>query len=617
LPAEIELSEKYERYGWPSLARPDVKPPPGWSLSLLTAVNLVHHSALSPDGRHLAFIWQREGLSDVYTVPSAGGWPARLTTGRGPEIYWWDRPPQWSADGRDLAFTMNGHVYVVPADGRGLPRRISDFSAGAFAPVWLPHGPGLIVTVARRECCRLLLTDRDGNWPRPLTRDEEGDDWDARPSPDGQEVAYVYRPLDDLNRLEIRIANIASGEIRPLTGAPRQKDWSPRWSPDGRRLAFLSQRSGWNGIWLVGRDGRGLRPLLSLNLDVAEFAWSPDGRMLAATLNRHGAFDLALIDADSGAARDLATGQGAYSNPCWSPGGDFLTVEYEDATRPPDLYRIGVSDGSRTQLTFSQLPALAAHDLVVPERVSYPSYDGLEIPAFLYRPASPNGAAVLYAHGGPTAQYGYSWDAVAQYFVAKGYTWIAPNFRGSTGYGVAFEQANYDNWGVGDTEDCLHGARFLRTIGGIDPARIAIFGPSYGGFMVACCLARDPDYLFACGASKYGDANVLTTWAQCERETRLYTEMQIGHPSQRRHVYRDASPIHQIDHVQKPLLIIHGLEDDVVPPQASEEWVEALRRAGKTFEYKTYAGEPHSFLKRVNEIDMLSRLERFFDWYLL
>lgn len=617
MPAEIELTEKYERHGWPSLPRPDVKPPPGWSLSLITAVNLVHHAALAPDGRQLAFIWQREGLSDVYSVPTAGGWPVRLTTGRGPEIYWWDRAPQWSADGRQLAFTMSGHVYVVPADGGDLSRQISDFSNGASAPVWLPDGRGLVVTVARRECARLLLTDRDGRWPRPLTRDEEGDDWDARPSPDGQQVAYVYRPLEDLNRLDIRIVSVLGEGIRSLAAAAKQKNWSPRWSPDGQWLAFLSQRSGWNEIWVVRPDGEGLRQPASLGLDVAEFAWSPDGKTLAATLNRQGAFDLALIDVESGRVRDLAAGPGAYSNPCWSPAGDFLTIEYEDATRPPDLYRINVSNGSQTQLTFSQIPALAAHDLVVPERVTYPSYDGLEIAAFLYRPARPNGAAILYAHGGPTAQYGYGWDAVAQYFVAKGYTWLAPNFRGSTGYGVAYEQANYDNWGVGDTEDCLHGARFLHSLDWLDPARSGIFGPSYGGFMVACCLARDPDHLFACGASKYGDANVLTSWAQCERETRLYTEMQLGHPSQRRQVYRDASPIHQVDNVQKPLLIIHGLEDDVVPPQASEEWVEALRRAGKTFEYKTYAGEPHSFLKLANEIDMLSRLERFFDWYLL
>jgi dipeptidyl aminopeptidase/acylaminoacyl peptidase len=93
--------------------------------------------------------------------------------------------------------------------------------------------------------------------------------------------------------------------------------------------------------------------------------------------------------------------------------------------------------------------------------------------------------------------------------------------------------------------------------------------------------------------------------------------MQLGHPAKNRQVYVDASPIHQVDQVQKPVLIVHGLEDDVVPPEASEEWVEALRRAGKTFEYKTYAGEPHGFLKRENQLDVYRRIECFLDWYLL
>lgn len=135
--------------------------------------------------------------------------------------------------------------------------------------------------------------------------------------------------------------------------------------------------------------------------------------------------------------------------------------------------------------------------------------------------------------------------------------------------------------------------------------------------MVACCLSRDPDYLFACGVANYGDANLVSSWAQCNRDIRLYTEMQIGHPARNRQLYLDGSPIYQVENVQKPVLILHGLEDDVVPPQASEEWVEALHRAGKTFEYKTYTDEPHGFLKRENQLDVLGRMERFLDWYLL
>jgi dipeptidyl aminopeptidase/acylaminoacyl peptidase len=285
--------------------------------------------------------------------------------------------------------------------------------------------------------------------------------------------------------------------------------------------------------------------------------------------------------------------------------------------QPPDIYRIELSNRKVTQLTFSQSPALAKNRLVTPEIVSYRSYDGLEIPAFLFRPEKSNGAAVLYPHGGPSALYTAEWDVLAQYLVAKGYTYIAPNYRGSTGYGVEFEHANYHDWGLGDTQDCLHGARYLRTLPGIDPARLAILGGSYGGYMTICCLSRDPEYLFACGIAKYGDSNLVSSWAQCKRELRLYSEIFLGHPAKNRDTYLKGSPITDIANVKKPVLILHGLLDDVVPPEASEEWVEALKAHGKTFEYKTYPDEPHGFLRRANQLDVYARIERFLDWYLL
>ena len=616
MPGEIELTEKYERNRWPAVPRPDLKPPAGWSLSLLAAPERVRDHQLSPVGESLAFIWDRGDQSDVYVMPASGGWPARISTDRELVAYWDDEVPQWSPDGRWLAFCIDGHVHVAPAEG-GLPVKISDFAEEASTPVWMPDSHGLIVSVERDERTQLLLTDREGAWPRPLVTAPGGDAWDPRPSPDGRLVAYVHRPFDDLNRLDLRLVEVESGQVRALTGASKQKDWEPRWSPDGGRLAFLSQRSGFDEVWLIGPDGENLRQLTHLGADVAEIAWSPDGAQLAATVNRGGAFDLALVEIESGVVTYLRSGKGLYSRPRWSPWGDFLTVEYESPSQPPDIYRVALPGGEQTQLTFSQLPALAANEFVTPEVVGYASQDALQIPAFFYRPARPNRAAVLYPHGGPSGQYIYEWDPFAQYLVAKGYTYLAPNYRGSTGYGVAFEHANYDQWGQGDAQDCLHGARFLRGLDWVDPERLAITGGSYGGYMVACCLSRDPDYLFACGVSKYGDANLATSWAGCNRAIRLYTEMMIGAPARNRRVHLDGSPIYQVEDVRAPVLILHGLLDDVVPPQAAEEWVEALRRADKAYEYKTYTGEPHGFLKRATRLDVYARIERFLDWYLL
>jgi len=613
---KIKLTEKYERNGWPSVKRPDVKPPEGWSLSLITAVNRVRNHSLSPDGAQIAFIWDRESLSDIYTMPSKGGWPRRISTKRALVAYWDDELPRWSPDGRWLAFTMDQHVHVAPAEG-GLPKKISDFAPEASAPMWMPDSYRLIVSVERHEATQLLLTDRLGTWPRPLTDDPNGDAWDPQPSPDGRWVAYVYRPFDELKRLDIRLINLEGGQIHNLTNTEQCFNHTPRWHPINQSLAFLSQQSGFYEIWLVNRESGESRQLTRLGMDVIDIAWSPDGANIAYTFNHNGAFELGIVDVETGEMRSLRSGAGVYSRPNWPAQGDFLTVEYENPTLPPDLYKVDISTGASTQLSFSNLPAMECVDLVVPEQVIYTSSEGLEIPAFLYRPTKPNGAAVLYPHGGPSSQYIYEWDIFAQYLVAKGYTYLAPNYRGSTGYGRDYERLNYDSWGIGDTQDCLFGARFLQGLPGIDTDRIAICGGSYGGYMTNCCLARDPEYLYACGVSKYGDANVISSWAQCSRTLRLYTEIFLGHPARSTHIYLAGSPIHQVENVRKPMLILHGLLDDIVPPEASEEWVEALRRAGKTFEYKTYANEPHGFLRRENLFDAWERIERFLDWYLL
>ena len=612
----VVVEEKYERNGWPSVDRPDLKPPDGWSLDLINSLNLIHHHELSPDGERVAFVWERDGRSDLFIMPSAGGWPRRLSHDRARTIYWWDGPPRWSPDGQWLAFTSRGHVCVAPADGSAPPRTITDFTTGAFSPVWMPDSRGLIVGASRGDSFVLLLTDSDGRWPRLLAASNGGDNMEAAPSPDGRFIACTHRPFDDLNRWELRLVELESGQARQLTGAAKEKDWAPAWSPDGSYVAFLSQRTGHTEIWLVRPDGQGLRRLTHLNRDVAEFAWSPDGRALAATVHRDGAVDLIALDTNTGNVHDVRSGQGHFAAPQWSADGSFLTVEYEDATTPPDIYRLDIGDGRMTQITFSMPPALASRELITPEHFHYNSYDGLEIPALLWRPGKPNGAAIVRPHGGPADASGFQWDALAQYFVAKGYTFLMPNFRGSTGYGRDFEHANYNDWGVGDVQDVLHGATYLHSLDGIDPQRIGIFGSSYGGYLVACCLARDSDYLFACGVSKYGDANVYTSWAQCERTTRHYTEMMLGHPRDNWTVYRAASPIHEMHNVRAPVLLLHGLEDDVVPPQASEEWAEALQRHDKVYEYKTYAGEPHGFLRHETEMDWQRRTERFFDWYL-
>jgi dipeptidyl aminopeptidase/acylaminoacyl peptidase len=611
----IDISEKYERNGWPSLPRPDIKPPKGWTLSVVSAHERIRSHKLSPDGKTVACIKDGESLSDIFTLPVDGGWLARVTTNRAAVPYWADEIPQWSPDGKWLAFTLEEHIHLVQAAG-GIPKKITETWTSSWSPHWMPDSKSMIVSVERDDADQLVLITTDLAIAQLLTSEPDGDHWDPQPAPGGKQVAYVFRRFDDINRLDICLLDMDNGERRTLYGRPKTRAWYPRWSPDGKQIAFISQQEDHDDLWLINPDCSGLTRLTSLGKDISWPSWSPDGTKIACAVNEAGAINLALIDIPSGNVETLLSGQGCCANPQWSPDGSFITFEYENPVTPPEIYRIDVKTRKTAQLTFSFLPAIAAAGLVMPERVRYTSNDGLEIPAFLYKPEKSNKAGIVYVHGGPSSQSVFEWDLLVQYLVAKGYTLLAPNYRGSTGYGVEFEHKNYGDWGGGDTQDCIHGAKFLAQ-SGVDPARIAIMGGSYGGYMTICSLSRDPGYHFACGITKFGDSNLYSSWAQCSRELRLYTEVFLGHPREYPNLYTDGSPLYQVENIKKPVLIMHGLLDDVVPPESSEEWVEALKRHGKHFEYKTYAGEPHGFLQRKNYSDALERIERFLDWHLL
>lgn len=607
---------KDEVEGVPAQRRADVKPPPHWRLEAIAATERPRSLTLGADRRSAVFIQDRD-TSDVWVVRLDGGTPARLTTGRDPMPFWEDTEPRLSPDGARVAYADQGSVWVVPVAG-GAPRRIAE----AGSPVWLGDDR-LVVSVEREDTSRLAIVDVADPWPRRLAvahgaLETYGDEWGAAVSPDGSEVAFAFTPRADLERTEIRVADVTSGAVRALTGTPGMADRGPAWSPDGSTLAFTSERPGWYEIHLVGADGRGERQLTHDAADFTEAAWSPDGTRLVAVRGRRNRFDLVTVDAVDGAVRVLARG-GSWGCPDWTADGAVVAT-YEDAATAPQI-RL-VREGAAVTLHAPTPLSVRAAPHVRPEDVTFASFDGLEIPAFLFRPAAASDErpvpAVVYPHGGPTSAYGDEWDGVAQYFLDKGYGWLAVNFRGSTGYGRAFERANHGDWGVGDTNDCLAAADYLRTLDWVDGTRLGIFGASYGSYLALLSVTDDPEHRFRCAVAKYGDCDILTSWAQGDREGVQDMRRMMPHPAEDPAAYRAGSPVHRLAGLQAPLLIAHGELDLRVSPKQSEQLVQELRRlGGKTFEYVTYPTEAHGLLRAGPQIDFYRRLERFLDWYLM
>jgi dipeptidyl aminopeptidase/acylaminoacyl peptidase len=596
------MAEHYE--GARAQPRKDLKPPPHWRLEAVAHTPRPRSLVLAADRRHAFFIEDRD-TSDVYRLDLEGGAPERLTTGRELAAWWEDPAARPSPDGRTVAYAAGGHIWLAATTG-GPPRKLAE----GGDPRWIDD-ERVIISVERDDATQLAVVDIDRPWPQRLSQiDDLGDEEEPAVSPDGTRVAFTFFPRDDLNRSEIRVADLGMGVTSAPTGTPGMHDRGPAWSPDGQTLAFTSERGGFYEVHLIGRDYED-RQLTHAGADHSELEWHPDGTSILAVRGRRNRFDLVTIDAGSGDATVLAEG-GKWGSPHWTASGEVLAT-YEAHDTPPELRLGGATLHAPAPLAVRRAPHARL------EEVTFPSFDGLEIPGLLLRPRdAANAPAVVHPHGGPTDAAGDEWDGHAQYFVDKGYAWLAVNFRGSTGYGREFERRNHGVWGVEDTEDCLAAADYLRGLDWIDGDRLAIFGGSYGSYMALLSVVDDPERRFRCAATKYGDCDILTSWAQGDRLGVQDLERMMRHPSQARAAYRAGSPFHRLENLAVPLLIAHGERDERVHPQQSEQLVAELKRlGGKTFEYVTYPTEGHGFLHAGPQLDFYRRFERFLDWHLL
>jgi dipeptidyl aminopeptidase/acylaminoacyl peptidase len=275
--------------------------------------------------------------------------------------------------------------------------------------------------------------------------------------------------------------------------------------------------------------------------------------------------------------------------------------------------------GSAKQLTYSTFASLKSAALPTSQIVHYKTYDGKVISALMWVPLnlkrdSSNPALVL-PHGGPTGQTQDYWNRGVTAFVSRGYVCIAPNVRGSTGYGMGFQKANYQDLGGGDLQDEVYAAKFLEATGYVNPKKIGITGGSYGGFMTLMAIGKTPD-IWAAAVDLFGIIDWYTMQKHEDPELQEYDKSLLGDPEKDRNVYETTSPIKYIHNVKAPLLVLQGDNDPRVPKEESQQVVDLLKKDGKTVDVHYYPNEGHGFLKRENQIDSLRRTIDWFDKYL-
>jgi dipeptidyl aminopeptidase/acylaminoacyl peptidase len=348
------------------------------------------------------------------------------------------------------------------------------------------------------------------------------------------------------------------------------------------------------------------------------FALTEDGKTAALVWNAGGKGELALFDIPSGRSTPgPALPAEVIGGAEFSRDGRVLTLVLSGATRPADIWVLDLPSGRLTQVTHSPHPGVDLDALVRPELARFTAADGLALSGWLYRPPGVAGPApfVLSFHGGPEGQERPIFRSDYQALLARGIGVFAPNVRGSSGFGKRF--VNLDNGAlrVGSVRDIKAAADYLVEKKIADPRRLGIMGGSYGGYMVMAGLTEYPD-LFAAGADLFGVVNFETFFAHTEPWMAAISTSEYGDPKTELQMLRDLSPIHKVDRVKAPTIVLHGANDTNVPVVEAEQVVESLKRRGVPVEYVLFPDEGHGFRKTPNRIRSTVSIVRWFEDHL-
>jgi len=569
----------------------------------------------------------------IFAVSADDGRPKQLALGHDPVP---------SPTGDQIVFSNDDKLFVVSTAEGSEPHPLFSVRGDNGSATWSPDGK-LLAFVSRRggqsyigvfnsdkETIQYLApsVDRDttprwsldgkhiafvrqptrGNRPRPMT-DDQADPWAimlADISSPGSALREVWKSGNDLNSSPPRIA----GEALLQWGA-------------NNTLIFASEMDGWMRLYAIAATGGEARPLTPPSCEFEHAALTPDKLQIIYSSNcgdidrRH----LSQVSIKGGSPAALTSGEGLEWEPVVTADSKFLFYAASDARRPamPYVRPLSGATVAPQMLAQSQLPAdFPSRLLVVPEPVVFKGTDGIEVHAQLFKPARAQGTtrlpAMLFMHGGPARQMMLGWHnrsyyhnsyAFNQYLASRGYIVLSVNYRAGIMYGRAFREAkNRGARGAAEYQDIVNGAMYLKSRQDVDPARIGLWGGSYGGFLTAMGLARNSD-IFVAGVDLHG----VHDWS-----LRISNSAWIDYTDRdAQRIARESSPISSVSKWRSPVLLVHGDDDRNVAFSQTIDLVQRLREQKVHYELIVYPDEIHDFLMHKHWIEIYSRSADFLD----
>lgn len=593
--------------------------------------------------------------------------------------------PAWSPDGTTLAFISDltgiDQVWLLATEG-GEPRQLTNFPDRVGLVAWSPDGEQLIVTVdaGGNEHDQLYLLSKDGKEQVALTQEPKIIHHFGSWSPDGRLIFY------GCNRRHPAFFDIWTMNVRTReTRCVFEQDASlfpMAWSPDGKYLLvsrhnaghdmdlFLLPAAGGDARLLTFHEGEAsynyarfaadsqslyvlanyerefmaparidlqavagprthapLTYLVDTPWDAeAGMALAPDGKTAAWALNENGCSRLVFYDLEQ--HKELtspAFPAGVIEGLTWSPAANQVALSFNGTTHAGNIWIAQPETSAARQVT--SLPAsIQTETLIIPELIHYSSFDGMQIPAYYYRPrvttrANADGQlpVIVFVHGGPESQfrplYAAPWMPPLQYYLNRGFAVLAPNVRGSSGYGKT--SVHLDDVGLRphSVADLKAGVDWLIREGQADPRRIGVVGRSYGGYMVLAAITMYPE-LWAAAVDIVGIANFVTFLEQTGPWRRKLREAEYGSLEKDREVLTQISPIHAVDRIVAPLLVLHGANDARVPVAEADHIVAAVKERGIPVEYLRFPDEGHFMLRQSTQLRAYPAIGDWFEQYM-
>jgi dipeptidyl aminopeptidase/acylaminoacyl peptidase len=582
-------------------------------------------SSFSPDEKSILFSSNKTGIFNVFTLPVTGGEPKQVTQSTKESTYVLSYFPN---DSRilytyDRGGNENNHIYLLDSDGKERDLTPGEKVKAGFLG-WSHDEKSFFFSSNERDprSFDIYKIDIADLQRKPFFQNDAS--YQIGDISNDLKYVAVSKPNGTADS-DIYIYNVATKEMKQITPHKGDVLFNPSsFDVESRYLYYLTNEGSEFSYIARYEMATGKSEVVErAKWDILYTYFSRNGKYRVVGTNEDGRTKIVIYEHATGKPINLPT----------LPDGDITSVNISRSEKlmafyfngdrsPSNLYLYDFATSQVRKLTESLNPEIDPEDLVEAKVVRYKSFDGMEIPALLYRPHQASEGnrlpAIVEVHGGPGGQSRKGYSALMQYLVNNGYVVLRVNNRGSSGYGKSFYTADDKKHGREPLWDCVEAKKYLASLGYVDPSRIAIQGGSYGGYMTLAALAFKPDE-FAAGVDIFGVSNWVRTlesippYWESFRKT-LYQE--LGDPNTEKEMLKEISPLFHADKIKKPLIVLQGANDPRVIKPESDEIVEAIKKKNGIVEYIVFDNEGHGFTKKANQIRGYKAIVDFLDRHL-